>query len=83
MVPEKTLTSHGNAIPPSYYSISVDRVIKDYGEVPLDFLGGDGAKTLRQAEHLFVLWRKRYIIIPGVAARVLSPPPQLHHDRCG
>ena len=83
VVPEKTPTSHGNPIPPGYYSISVDRVIKDYREVPLDFPGGDGEKTLGQAEHSFVLWRKRYIIIPGAAARVLLPPPQLPHDRCG
>jgi hypothetical protein len=59
----------------------VDRVIKDYREVPLDFPGGDGKKTLGQAEHSFVLWRKRYIIIPGAAARVPSPPPQLPLDR--
>ena len=82
VVPEKTPTSHGNPIPPGYYSISVDRVIKDYREVPLDFPGGDGEKTLGQVEHSFVLWRKRYIIISGAAARVPSPPPQLPHYRC-
>ena len=83
VVPEKTPTSHGNPIPPSYYSVSMDRVIKEYREVPLDFLGGDGEKTLGQVEHSSVLWRKRYIIIPGATARVPSPPPQLPHDRCG
>ena len=55
MVPGKTPTSHGNPIPPSYYSVLVDRVIKYYREVALDFLGGDGEKTLGQAEHLFIL----------------------------
>ena len=45
MVPEKTPRSHGNPISPGYYSVSVDRVIKDYREVPLDFPGGD-EKTL-------------------------------------
>ena len=83
VVPEKTPRSHGNSIPPSYYSVSVDRVIKDYREVPLDFPGGGEEKTLGQVEHSFILWRKRYIIIPGAAARVPSPPPQLPHDRCG
>ena len=58
VVPEKTPTSHGNPIPPSYYSVLVDRVIKDYREVPLDFPGGGGERTLGQAEHLFILWRK-------------------------
>ena len=83
VVPRKTPTSHGNPIPPGYYSVSMDRVIKENREVSLDFPGGDGEKTLGQVEHSFVLWRKRYIIILGAAARVLSPPPQLHHDRCG
>jgi hypothetical protein len=83
VVPDKIPRSHGNPIPPRYYSVLVDRVIKEYREVALDFPRGGGEKTLGQAEHSFVLWRKRYIIIPGVAARVPSSPPQLPHDRCG
>ena len=55
MVPDKTSTIHGNPIPPGYYSILVDRVIKDYREVPLDFPRGDGEKTLWQVEHSFIL----------------------------
>ena len=82
VVPDKTPTIHGNPIPPGYYSVSVDRVIKDYREVPLDFPEGDREKTLGQAEHSFILWCKRYIIIAGAAARVRSPP-QLPHYRCG
>jgi hypothetical protein len=53
--PDKTPRSHGNPIPPGYYSISVDRVIKDYREVSLDFRRTDGEKTLGQAEHSFIL----------------------------
>ena len=82
VVPGKTPTSNGNLIPPRYYSVLVDRVLKDYREVPLDFPRGDGEKTLGQAEHSFVLWCKRYFIIHGATARVPSPPPQLPHDRC-
>ena len=37
VVLDKTPTIHVNLIPPGYYSVSVDRVIKDYREVPLDF----------------------------------------------
>jgi len=81
VVPDKTPRSHGNPIPPRYYSVSMDRIIKEYREVALDFPGDDGEKTLGQAEHSFVIWRKHYIIIPGAAARVPSPPPQLPHDR--
>ena len=83
MDPDKTPRSHGNPIPPGYYSVSVDRVIKENREVSLDFPRGDGEKTLGQAEHSFVLWCKCYIIIPGVAAKVPSPPPQLPHDSYG
>ena len=71
MDPDKTPRSHGNPIPPGYYSVSVDRVIKYYRELALDFPEGDGEKTLGQVEHSFILWHKRYIIIPGAAARVL------------
>ena len=46
VVPNKTPTIHGNPIPPGYYSVLMDRVIKDYREVPLDFPRGDGEKTL-------------------------------------
>jgi hypothetical protein len=75
--------SHGNPIPPGYYSARVDRVINDYKKVALDFPGGDGEKTLGQAEHACIVWRKRYIIILGLADRAPSPPPQPPHDRCG
>ena len=49
MDPDKTPRSHGNPIPLGYYSVNEDRVIKDYREVALDFLGGDGDKTIGQA----------------------------------
>ena len=70
VIPDKTPTIHGNLIPPGYYSVSVHRVIKYYRELSLDFPRGDGEKTLGQAEHSFILWRKRYIIIPGAVDRV-------------
>jgi hypothetical protein len=80
---EEAPTSHGNLIPPSYYSVGVDRVINDYKKVALDFPIGDGKKTLGQAEHAYVVWHKRYIIIPSPSERAPSSPPQLPHDRCG
>jgi hypothetical protein len=84
MVPgEEAPTRHGNPIPPGYYSIRVDRVINDYKKVALDFPGGDGEKTLRQAEHACIVWRKCYIIIPSLSEKASSSPPQLPHDRCG
>lgn len=76
--PNKAPRSHRIPISPGYHSVSVDRVVRHYREVALDIPGGDGEKTLGQVEHSFIVWRKRYIIIPGVPARVPSPP----HQRC-
>jgi len=49
----------------------VDKVSKGYEDLALDIPGGDGEKTLGEAEKAYILWRKRYIIIPGAFA----PPP--------
>jgi hypothetical protein len=51
----------------------VDKVSKGYDNVALDILGGDGEKTLGEAEKAYILCLKRYIFIPGV-----STPPQAH-----
>ena len=77
--PTKTPRIHGAIIPPGYVSVSVDN--KGFSDLPLDIPGGDEEKTLGEAEKTFILWRKRYIIIP----RVSSPPPlpQLPDNRCG
>ena len=58
-----------------------DRVNKGFSDLALDISGDDGEKTLGEAEKTFILWRKRYIIIPEVS----SPPPlpQLPDNRCG
>jgi hypothetical protein len=54
----------------------VDRVVKGHENVALDIEGGDGEKTLGEAEKTFICWKKRYIIIPR------APPPQ-PNPRCG
>ena len=79
--PTKTPKIHGSIIPPGYVSILVDRVNKGFSDLSLDIPGGDWEKTLGEVEKTFILWRKRYIIIP----RVSSPPllPQLLDNRCG
>lgn len=77
--PTKTPRCHGALIPPGYASVSVDRVVKGNSNVPLDIEGGDGEKTLGEAEKTFICWRKRYIIIP----RASPPPPQQPNPRCG
>ena len=71
----KTPRIHESVIQPGYASVSVDRVLKGYSNVPLDIKGGDGEKTLVEAEKTFIQWRKRFIIIPG------TPPLPLPHPR--
>ena len=50
----KTPRIHGSVIQPGYASVSVDRVLKGYSNVPLDIKGGDGEKTLGEAEKTFI-----------------------------
>ena len=71
---------HGNIIPQGYASVSIDKAEKGFRDHPLDIPRGDGEKTLGEAEKTFILWRKRYIIIPGMSP---PPPPELPHHRCG
>ena len=72
---------HGAIIPHGYVSVLVDRVNKGFSDLALDIPGGDGEKTLGEAEKTFILWRKRYIIISRVSSP--SPLPQLPDNRRG
>jgi hypothetical protein len=75
----KTLRIHGVVIPAGYASISVDKVVRGFEDVPLDIPRGDGSATVGEAEKSFIAWRKHYIIIPGMP----SPPPQVPDHRYG
>ena len=74
----KTPMIHGNIIQDA--TISVDKAKKGFSDLSLDIPRGDGEKTLGEAEKTFILWRKRYMIIPGMSP---PPPPELPHHRCG
>jgi hypothetical protein len=57
-------TSHDMPIPPSYASVSVEKICQpDFEELELDIPGGDGEKTLKDALHGIILWPKHYIVI--------------------
>ena len=45
----KTQRIHGSVIQPGYNSVSVDRVLKGYSNVPLDIEGGDGGEDTRRS----------------------------------
>ena len=82
--PTRTPRIHGAIVPPGYASVSVDTVVKGFSNVQLDIEGGDGEKTLGEAEKTFICWHKRYIIIPGASPISLPPPPRHESNpRCG
>nr|TKW27936.1 hypothetical protein SEVIR_3G290500v2 [Setaria viridis] len=61
-------------IPHGYASVGVERIPDSQFEgLELDFPVGDGSTTLGEVVHGVILWRKRYIIIPGMEQR---PSPQ-------
>jgi len=82
--PMKTPRIHGAIVPPGYSSVLVDRVLKGFSRVQLEIEGGDGEKTLGEAEKTFICWCKCYIIIPGASPSSLPPPPcHEPNPRCG
>jgi hypothetical protein len=72
----RTTKIHSRLVPAGYASVSVDRVERGCGSVPLEIEGVDRENTLGEGEKTFIYWRKRFIIILGV-----SLPPLPHH-RC-
>ena len=51
-------TIHGRPIPPGYTSVTVEQIVGNNEDLELNFIGGDGEKTLGDALHGVVLWRK-------------------------
>nr|ABA94455.1 transposon protein, putative, CACTA, En/Spm sub-class [Oryza sativa Japonica Group] len=69
-------TYHCRPIPAGYSKVKVELVEGAYEDLELDYPGGDGETHLRDTSHAIILWRKRYIILPGrqAASRAPSPP---------
>ena len=49
---------HGWPIPPGYTSVTIEQIVGNNEDLELDFVGGDGEKTLGDAMHGAVLWCK-------------------------
>ena len=56
-------TIHGRSVPPDYASVTVEQIVGNNEDLELDFIGGDGEKTLGDTLHGIVLWRKADIIL--------------------
>lgn len=65
---------HGKQISAGNAKVGVEQVEKEYMALDLDIPGGDGEKKLGEAIHGYILWLKRYIVIPGTP----RPPPSPH-----
>jgi hypothetical protein len=63
--PTRTPRIHSVAIPPRYASVSVDRVVKGHENMVVDIEGGDGEKTLGEAEKTFICWKNNTSLFLG------------------
>src|SRR5512141_1016715 len=68
-------TYHCRPIPAGYSRVEVELVEAAYKDLELDYPGGDGETHLRDTSHAIILWRKRYIILPGRQATSHAPSP--------
>ena len=50
--------SHTGPKPPGYTSVTVEQIVGNNEDLELDFVGGGGEKTLGDALHGVVLWRR-------------------------
>src|SRR3990170_971724 len=69
-------TFHCNPIPAGYARVGVDEVMTGYSGLQLDIPGGDKERTLGEAIHHIILWRKDCIVFPRPPTpRQPAPPP--------
>ena len=75
---ESTARWHCNAIPDGYGRVGVDQVLPGYESMELEIPGADDERTLGDVGGGIILWRKKYIVLPGSAPRTPSSPPSRH-----
>jgi len=76
-------TIHGMPIPPGYASITIEQIIGPNGDnenLEIDFIRGDGEKTLRDAHHGIVLWCEANIKLIGNTTAPMDPRSSPDYD---
>lgn len=51
-------------IPEGYAMVEVDEAVHQYHHVEVDYPIEEGAKTIWENEHIFIIWEKAYIVFP-------------------
>jgi len=70
-------TIHGRTVPPGYSVVTVEQIVEASGEnekLEIDFVGGDRERTLGEALHGVILWRKAHIKLIGSTSAPVEPP---------
>ena len=82
---ESSARWHTKEIPAGYGRVSVDEILPGYDSLELDIPGPEDERTLGEVGGGIILWKKKYIVFPGLPPRPPSPPirdspPPSPHD---
>ena len=66
-------TIHGRPVPPGYTSVTVEQIVGNNKDFELDFIGGDGEKTLGDTLHGIFLWHKADIKLITNTTALVDP----------
>ena len=57
---------HGREIPAGYARVGVDEILSGCETLEIHFAGPEGESALGEVLHGVILWKKKYIIFPGI-----------------
>ena len=66
---------HNNPIAYGYARVTVEDIVQGFEDLEIDYATPEGDRRLADVKRQFILWRKEYILFPGEAPRLTSPPP--------
>ena len=66
---------HNNPIAYGYARVTVEDIVQGFEDLEIDKPTPEGERRLGDVKRQFILWKKKYIVFPGEAPRLASPPP--------